>query len=35
MSRLAITAIGLKGLSTGIDDEDVPEGALKEIRTAL
>jgi len=35
MSRLAITAIGLKGLSTGIDDEDVPEGALKEILTAL
>jgi DNA-directed RNA polymerase subunit A' len=35
MSRLAITAIGLKGLSTGIDDEDVPEGAQKEIRTAL
>src|SRR5208282_4344570 len=31
----AITAIGLKGLSTGIDDEDVPEGALKEILTAL
>ncbi len=35
MSRLAITAIGLKGLSTGIDDEDVPEPALKEIRAAL
>ncbi len=35
MSRLAITAIGLKGLSTGIDDEDVPEGARKEIATAL
>ncbi|HTZ61497.1 MAG TPA: DNA-directed RNA polymerase subunit A', partial [Thermoplasmata archaeon] len=35
MSRLAITAIGLKGLSTGIDDEDVPEAALKEIHTAL
>ena len=35
MSRLAITAIGLKGLSTGIDDEDVPEGALKEILSAL
>ncbi|HYB79825.1 MAG TPA: DNA-directed RNA polymerase subunit A', partial [Thermoplasmata archaeon] len=35
MSRLAITAIGLKGLSTGIDDEDVPEGALKEIHAAL
>jgi DNA-directed RNA polymerase subunit A' len=35
MSRLAITAIGLKGLSTGIDDEDVPEVALKEIRGAL
>jgi DNA-directed RNA polymerase subunit A' len=35
MSRLAITAISLKGLSTGIDDEDVPEGARKEILTAL
>jgi DNA-directed RNA polymerase subunit A' len=35
MSRLAITAIGLKGLSTGIDDEDVPEAALKEILAAL
>jgi DNA-directed RNA polymerase subunit A' len=35
MSRLAITAIGLKGLSTGIDDEDVPEPALKEIQSAL
>jgi DNA-directed RNA polymerase subunit A' len=35
MSRLCITAIGLNGLSTGIDDEDVPEGAQKEIRTAL
>ena len=35
MSRLAITAISLKGLSTGIDDEDVPEGALKEILQAL
>ncbi len=35
MSRLAITAIGLKGLSTGIDDEDVPEGAQKEIAKAL
>jgi len=35
MSRLAITAIGLKGLSTGIDDEDVPEGARKEISAAL
>jgi len=35
MSRLAITAIGLKGLSTGIDDEDVPEPALKEILAAL
>ena len=31
MSRLSITAIGLKGLSTGIDDEDVPETARKEI----
>jgi DNA-directed RNA polymerase subunit A' len=35
MSRLSITAIGLKGLSTGIDDEDVPETARKEIDTAL
>ena len=35
MSRLAVTAIGLKGLSTGIDDEDVPEGAQKEIAKAL
>ena len=35
MSRLAITAIGLKGLSTGIDDEDVPEGARKEIAKSL
>ena len=35
MSRLAITAISLKGLSTGIDDEDVPEGARKEILGAL
>ncbi len=35
MSRLAITAIALKGLSTGIDDEDVPEGARKEIDHAL
>ncbi len=35
MSRLAITAIALKGLSTGIDDEDVPEGARKEIIGAL
>ena len=35
MSRLAITAIGLKGLSTGIDDEDVPEGAQREIAKAL
>jgi DNA-directed RNA polymerase subunit A' len=35
MSRLAITAISLKGLSTGIDDEDVPEGAQKEILQAL
>ena len=35
MSRLAITAIGLNGLSTGIDDEDVPEGAQKEIARAL
>ena len=35
MSRLAITAIGLKGLSTGIDDEDVPEGARKEIFQSL
>ena len=35
MSRLAITAIALKGLSTGIDDEDVPEGARKEIAGAL
>ena len=35
MSRLAITAIALKGLSTGIDDEDVPEGARKEILGAL
>jgi DNA-directed RNA polymerase subunit A' len=35
MSRLAITAIGLKGLSTGIDDEDVPTEAKKEIAEAL
>ena len=35
MSRLAITAIGLNGLSTGIDDEDVPENARKEIGKAL
>lgn len=35
MSRLSITAIGLKGLSTGIDDEDVPENARREIDTAL
>ncbi len=35
MSRLAITAISLKGLSTGIDDEDVPEGARKEILAGL
>jgi DNA-directed RNA polymerase subunit A' len=35
MSRLAITAIALKGLSTGIDDEDVPEDAQKEINSAL
>ncbi|MFZ3355775.1 MAG: DNA-directed RNA polymerase subunit A' [Thermoplasmata archaeon] len=34
-SRLAITAIGLKGLSTGIDDEDVPDVARKEIDKAL
>jgi len=35
MSRLAITAISLNGLSTGIDDEDVPEDARKEIANAL
>jgi DNA-directed RNA polymerase subunit A' len=35
MSRLAITSIGLAGLSTGIDDEDVPENARKEIEEAL
>ncbi|HTT25965.1 MAG TPA: DNA-directed RNA polymerase subunit A', partial [Thermoplasmata archaeon] len=35
MSRLSITAIGLRGLSTGIDDEDVPETARKEIAGAL
>ncbi|MCI4331917.1 MAG: DNA-directed RNA polymerase subunit A' [Thermoplasmata archaeon] len=35
MSRLSITAIGLKGLSTGIDDEDVPEDARKEIDDAI
>ena len=35
MSRLSITAMGLKGLSTGIDDEDVPENARKEISKAL
>jgi DNA-directed RNA polymerase subunit A' len=35
MSRLSITAIGLKGLSTGIDDEDVPENARREIDSAL
>ncbi len=34
-SRLSITAIGLKGLSTGIDDEDVPENARREIDQAL
>ncbi|HZY92623.1 MAG TPA: DNA-directed RNA polymerase subunit A' [Thermoplasmata archaeon] len=35
MSRLSITAIGLKGLSTGIDDEDVPDTARREIDDAL
>ncbi|HEV2231573.1 MAG TPA: DNA-directed RNA polymerase subunit A', partial [Thermoplasmata archaeon] len=35
MSRLSITALGLKGISTGIDDEDVPENARKEITKAL
>ncbi|MGC2035058.1 MAG: DNA-directed RNA polymerase subunit A' [Thermoplasmata archaeon] len=35
MSRLAITAIGLNGLSTGIDDEDVPAVARKEIDDAI
>lgn len=35
MSRLAITAIGLKGLSTGIDDEDVPEDARRQIVKTL
>ena len=35
VSRLAITAMALKGLSTGIDDEDVPERARKEIVEAL
>ncbi|MEM0128552.1 MAG: DNA-directed RNA polymerase subunit A' [Thermoplasmata archaeon] len=35
MSRLSITAIGLKGLSTGIDDEDLPEGAQREIAKSL
>jgi DNA-directed RNA polymerase subunit A' len=35
VSRLAIPAIGLKGLSTGIDDEDVPEDARREIESAL
>ncbi len=35
MSRLSITAIGIKGLSTGIDDEDVPEDARREIDDAL
>jgi DNA-directed RNA polymerase subunit A' len=35
MSRLSITAIGLKGLSTGIDDEDVPTDARHEIEDAL
>jgi DNA-directed RNA polymerase subunit A' len=35
MSRLAITAMGLFGLSTGIDDEDVSEQAFKDITKAL
>ncbi len=35
MSRLSITAIEMKGLSTGIDDEDVPEEAKREINSAL
>ncbi len=35
MSRLAITSIGIFGLSTGIDDEDVSEVALKEIDKSL
>jgi DNA-directed RNA polymerase subunit A' len=35
MSRLTITAIGLKGLSTGIDDEDVPAETRKEISDVL
>jgi len=35
MSRLSITAISLTGLSTGIDDEDVPEAARKEIAAGL
>ncbi|HTT35783.1 MAG TPA: DNA-directed RNA polymerase subunit A' [Thermoplasmata archaeon] len=35
MSRLSITALGLKGLSTGIDDEDVPANARREIDDAL
>ena len=35
MSRLSITTIGLRGLSTGIDDEDVPAGARREIDEAL
>jgi DNA-directed RNA polymerase subunit A' len=35
MSRLAITSMGVYGLSTGIDDEDVSEAALKEIGKSL
>ncbi len=35
MSRLCITAISLKGLSTGIDDEDVPPDARKHIAKVM
>ncbi len=35
MSRLCITAISLKGLSTGIDDEDVPEEARRQIARVM
>jgi DNA-directed RNA polymerase subunit A' len=34
-SRLAIATIDLRGLSTGIDDEDVPKNARKEIDDVL
>ncbi|MGI0055638.1 MAG: DNA-directed RNA polymerase subunit A' [Thermoplasmata archaeon] len=35
MSRLSITAMGLSGLSTGIDDEDLPDVARREIAKLL